>query len=158
MVNTSGSQHDSHTKPIRIGVVGVWRGESFIKGAGEEIGMKIVALCDIWEERLKEIGDKYNVATYTEFDEFLEHDMDAVVLANYFHEHAPFAIKALEKGMHVMTETSCNSTMSEGVALCRAVEKTGLIYMLAENYPYTAFNQEMRRIYQTGEIGEVTYI
>jgi predicted dehydrogenase len=29
--------------------------------------------------------------------------------------------------------------------------------MLAENYPYTVFNQQMRRLYQDGEIGEVTY-
>ena len=43
------------------------------------------------------------------------------------------------------------------MALCRAVEKSGKIYMLAENYPYTAFNQEMRRLYRAGEIGEVTY-
>ena len=31
----------------------------------------------------------------------LEHDMDAVVLANFATEHAPFAVKALEKGFHV---------------------------------------------------------
>jgi predicted dehydrogenase len=29
--------------------------------------------------------------------------------------------------------------------------------MFAENYPYTVFNQEMRRVYRTGEIGAVTY-
>jgi predicted dehydrogenase len=76
--------------------------------------------------------------------------MDAVVLANYFHEHAPFAIKALAAGKHVMSETSCNATLAEGVALCRAVEKSGKIYMLAENYPYTQFHMEMRRLYQHG--------
>jgi len=83
--------------------------------------------------------------------------MDAVILANYFHEHAPFAIKALQAGKHVMSETACNATLAEGVALCRAVERSGKIYMLAENYPYTKFNLEMRRIYRTGEIGEVMY-
>ena len=29
--------------------------------------------------------------------------------------------------------------------------------MLAENYPFTRFNMEMRRLYRTGEIGRVTY-
>jgi predicted dehydrogenase len=83
--------------------------------------------------------------------------MDAVVLANYFHEHAPFAIKALAAGKHVMSECTCNATLAEGVALCRAVEKSGKIYMLAENYPYTQFHMEMRRLYRSGEIGRVTY-
>ena len=145
------------TKPIRVGVIGVGRGESFASGATELVGMKLVALCDIWEEKLHEAGKKYGVATYTDYDKFLEHDMDAVVLANYFHEHTPFAIKALAAGKHVMSECACNATLAEGVALCRAVEKSGKTYMLAENYPYTRFNMEMRRLYRTGEIGRVTY-
>lgn len=142
---------------IRIGVIGVGRGQSFARGASAMVGMELVALCDQWESKLEEVGKEYGVVTYTDYDEFLQHDMDAVVLANYFHEHAPFAIKALKAGKHVMSETAANTTLAEGVALCRAVEETGLTYMLAENYPYTAFNQEMRRLYQEGEIGEATY-
>lgn len=142
---------------IRVGVVGVGRGQSFVEGATEAAGMKLVALCDIWEARLHDLAGQHHVAAYTNYESFLEHDMDAVILANYFHEHAPFAVKALEAGKHVMSETASNTTLAEGVALCRAVEETGRIYMLAENYPYTAFSQEMQRLYRTGEIGEVTY-
>ena len=144
-------------KKIRVGVIGVGRGQSFARGASDVVGMELVALCDQWEARLDEVGKEFGVPTYTDYDEFLQHDMDAVMLANYFHEHAPFAIKALRAGKHVMSETAANTTLAEGVALCRAVEETGLTYMLAENYPYTAFNQEMRRLYREGEIGEVTY-
>lgn len=147
----------SSESTIRVGVVGLARGRSFARDAGKVAGMKLVALCDIWEERLRTVGAELDVATYTDYDEFLGHDMDAVVLANYFHEHAPFAIKALSTGRHVMSETACNGTLAEGVALCRAVEESGRIYMLAENYPYTKFNQELRRLYADGEIGEVTY-
>ena len=149
--------NSSNQSPIRVGVVGVGRGQSFAAGANELVGMELVALCDNWEERLHALGQKLGVTTYTDYESFLEHEMDAVILANYFHEHAPFAIKALSAGMHVMSECTCNATMAEGVALCRAVEQSGKVYMLAENYPYTVFNMEMRRLYRTGEIGEVTY-
>ncbi len=142
---------------IRVGVVGVGRGQSFVEGATEAAGMKLVALCDIWEARLRDLAGQHHVAAYTDYESFLEHDMDAVILINYFHEHAPFAVKALEAGKHVMSETASNTTLAEGVAPCRAVEETGRIYMLAENYPYTAFSQEMQRLYRTGEVGEVTY-
>ena len=144
-------------QPIRVGVVGVGRGKSFAQSASGAVGMELVALCDIWEERLHELAGELSVAAYTDYDAFLAHDMDAVVLANYFHEHAPFAIKALRADKHVMSETACNGTLAEGVALCRAVEASGRIYMLAENYPYTVFNQEMHRLYREGEIGEVAY-
>ncbi|MFN8486688.1 MAG: Gfo/Idh/MocA family oxidoreductase [Caldilineaceae bacterium] len=142
---------------IRVGVIGVGRGQSFARSATATVGMELVAICDQWEEKLKEVGQQYGVTTYTDYAQFLEHEMDAVILANYFHQHAPFAIKALKAGKHVMSETAANKTLAEGVALCRAVEETGKIYMFAENYPFTAFNQEMARLYRTGEIGRVTY-
>ncbi len=142
---------------IKVGVVGVGRGMSFARGTGPLVGLELVALCDTWEEKLEEAGRQFGVATYTDFDEFLGHDMDAVILANYFHEHAPFAIKALQADKHVMSETSACFTLAEGVALIRTVERTGKIYMFAENYPYMVFNQEMRRLYQAGEIGTVMY-
>ena len=142
---------------IRVGVIGVGRGERLAEGTGAWDELDLVALCDTWEDRLEKAGRRLGVAVYTDYDEFLGHDMDAVILANYFHEHAPFAIKALKAGKHVMSETTANSTLAEGVALCRVVEQTGLTYMLAENYPFTRFNLEMRRVYQSGEIGAVKY-
>lgn len=144
------------TNKIRVGVIGVGRGQSFARGA-DLVGMELVALCDKWEEKLLAVGKQFGVTTYTDYDQFLEHEMEAVILANYFTDHAPFAIKALRAGKHVMSETAANKTLAEGVALCRAVEETGKIYMFAENYPFTAFNQEMARLYRTGEIGRVLY-
>lgn len=141
---------------IKVGVLGARRGMAFAESAKHN-GMELVAVCDIWETRLREMTKKYDVSGYTDYDSFLEHEMDAVVIATPFHLHARFAIKALEAGKHVISETSSNVTLDEGVALCRKVEETGLCYMLAENYCYTIFNTEMRRIYKSGEIGRVTY-
>ena len=143
-------------KKIKVGVVGLRRGMSFASSA-ESIGIELVAICDTRSEKLKEEGERLNVTTYRDYDKFLEHEMDAVILANYFHQHSPFAVKALAAGMHVMSETSACKTLAEGVELARAVEKSGKIYMFAENYTYFAYNQEMRRLYESGEIGEVQY-
>ena len=78
---------------IRVGVVGVGRGRSSMSGAAPT-GMKLVAICDTWEERLLDVGAQQGVTTFTNFDETLAYDPDVVVLANYFHEHAPMSIKA----------------------------------------------------------------
>ena len=106
---------------------------------------------------LEAVSRELGVAGYTTFDAFLEHDLDAVVLANYYHQHAPFAVRALEAGKHVMSECSACGTLAEGIALVRAVERTGLIYMFAENYPYMVYNQEMRRLFRDGVVGKFLY-
>ena len=141
---------------IKVGVLGAFRGDSFA-GTAAHSGMKLVAICDNFEYRLDQISKKYNVKGYLDFNDFIKHDMDAVVVAAPFHLHAGFAMAALDSGKHVLSETSCNITLAEGVELYRKAEESQLCYMLAENYCYTKFNQEMKKLYDQGEIGEVMY-
>ncbi len=143
-------------KKIRVGVIGVGRGQSFMNVA-KHTGMELVAICDTWKERLRTVGKKFGIATYTDYDKFLEHDFDAVVLANYCHDHAPFAVKALDAGKHVLSECIAARTMGQCVELVEAVERSGRIYMLAENYPYSKANMELARLYRAGEVGDVRY-
>lgn len=147
-------------EPIRIGIFGLGRGASFINII-KSCGGEIVAVCEKDEKRtkkaLEKIGSPNGVTCYTDPDQFIEHDMDAVFLANFFHEHAKYAIRALERGVHVLSECISNGTMAEGVALVRAAEKSSAIYMLAENYPYMKFNKEMKRIYSNGSLGKALF-
>lgn len=144
-------------QPIRIGVLGLRRGLTYARGASEALGLKLVALCDVQTDRLQALGRELGVATYEDYDRMLEHDLDAVVLANYFHQHAPFAIKALRAGKHVMSETAACFTLAEGVALVEAVERSGCIYQFAENYPYMLQNLELSRRFRQGAVGEFVY-
>ena len=146
---------------IRIGIFGLGRGAYFIENFFAN-DSEVVAVCDKkqWkvDEAIKEtekFGGK--AVGYSNFDEFIEHPMDAVYLANCFNEHAPYAIKALEKGIHVLSECTANGTMAEGVALVRAARKSNAFYMLSENYPFMLFNQEMRRVYRGGTLGQLMY-
>lgn len=146
-------------KEIKIGVLGLKRGLCLAESARQN-NMKIVAICDHCPEVLEGALPKFSelgIRAYSDYDEFLEHDMDAVIIANFFNEHAPYAIKALNADKHVISECAANITLAEGVALCRAVESTQKVYMIAENYCYTKFILEMRKIYQSGEIGRVLY-
>ena len=145
-------------KSIKIGVFGTGRGAGVAKNFMQN-GAEIVAVCENRPDRLEAAYEKIgkDFAVYEDFDKFLEHDMDAVILANFFHEHAPYAIKCLEKGIHVYSECISNGTMAEGVALVRAAEKSKAIYMQAENYPNMLFNREMKRVFEGGTLGKLLY-
>ena len=131
---------------IKIGVFGVGRGMDIVKNFLLQ-DCELVAICDSHDERREAVAktlDK-SVAVYSDFDKFIEHDMDAVIVANYFHEHAPYTIKCFEKGIHVFCECISNVTMAEGVELIRAAEKSDAVFFLAENYPQMTFNREITR-------------
>ena len=145
---------------IKIGVMGTGRGESMINYCKIAKNTELVAICDNWVEALERQKEKckdLNIAFYDNFDDFIKHDMDAVVLANFATEHAPFAIKAMKAGKHVFSEVLPCQTMKEAVELIEAVESTGMVYAYGENYCYMPAPFEMKKLYKQGKIGEVEY-
>lgn len=146
-------------RTVKFGIFGLGRGGTFYKSVLENNG-EMVAVCDKNPAKLEEakgfLGN--DVALYDDFDSFIAHPgLEAVFICNAFEQHAPFAIKALERNIHVLSECTSNGTMAEGVALVRAAEKSKAIYALAENYPYMKFNQEMKRIFEGGTLGNFLY-
>lgn len=147
-------------KKVRIGVLGAGRGGSMIKYCAQAENAEIVAICDQYEpllERQRRLYPEAKIAYYTRFEDFLKHDMDAVVLANYANEHAPYAIRCLKKGLHVFSEVLPVQTLQEAVQLIEAVEESGRVYAYGENYCYMPAPYEMRRLYRQGKIGEFEY-
>ena len=147
-------------RKLRFGVFGLGRGFSLIRCILKS-GADVVAVCDrrlsALEQVKRDIAECADVAEYTDFDRFIQHDMDAVLLCNYFCDHTEYAIAAMRAGKHVLSETISNVTMAQGVALCRAKEETGKTFGLLENYPYFKENLEMMRVYKGGTLGELVY-
>lgn len=141
---------------IRVGVVGLLRG-AVLARAARRARLRVTAVCDLDPARREAAAHELGAAAYAEVDALLEHPLDAVILANHFDEHAPPAIRALELGRSVLSETAACRTIAEGVALTEAAERSGGIYMFAENYPYTPFSLAMRERYRAGDIGELRY-
>lgn len=145
-------------KKLRVGIFGAGRGSrlgrDFIANDCE-----IVAICDNIQSRREDAVKllKCEPVQYDNFDDFIEHDMDMVVLANLFNEHTPYAIRCFEKGLHVYCECISNATMAEGVELIKAFEKSNSIFMLAENYPHSINNREMKRVCDGGTLGKILY-
>ena len=124
---------------VKIGMFGAWRGNNYIDliSAEDPSVIRIVAICDKQSGKLDSVKGLQDAKLFTDFDEFIEYGksvgMNAVFLANYFHEHAIYAIKAMEAGMDVVSECTSAATMKQCVDLVRCVERTGRKYMIAEN-------------------------
>jgi predicted dehydrogenase len=141
---------------VRVGVLGLRRGAALARLAGDA-GMRLVAVCERDDRRRDRAAAALGVAAYRDLEQFLHHPMDAVILVNDFDRHAPVAIRALDQGLSVLSETAACRTLAEGVALIEAAERSAGVYMFAENYPSMPFTREMRRRYAAGDIGEVRY-
>ncbi|MBE6598905.1 MAG: hypothetical protein E7638_05635, partial [Ruminococcaceae bacterium] len=141
---------------VKIGVFGGHRGRDFIREIVGNNEAELVAVCDRAPHMIDraraaaEAGGADKVTYYNNFEDFFNHDMDAVVLANPAHEHVPYAIRLLDSGRHILSECLLSATMKQAVELIEAVERSGKIYSYAENYCYTPARWEMRERYKRG--------
>ncbi len=146
-------------KKIKIGIFGARRGLSYKYVASLLPNVEVFGVCDYNEERLKNLKEE-KIPTFSDFDKFIEYDFDILVVANYCTEHVPYAIKGLKSGKHILSEVIACKTLSEGVKLCREVEKAeknNIFYMFGENCCYLSYILEMEKIYKSGKIGELRY-
>jgi len=148
-----------NNQPIRLGILGTRRGIAFAEAAEVLPYVEVAAFCGRDTRRMEIIGEMYpNAGRFVSYEEMLnDSKIDAIVVANYADEHAPAACQAMKAGKHVLSEVPAFSTIAEGVQLARTVESTGKVYLFGENFCYLAFVQEMRRLYESGELGELRY-
>ncbi|NPV78653.1 MAG: Gfo/Idh/MocA family oxidoreductase [Firmicutes bacterium] len=145
---------------VKLGVIGGRRGAAFntaLKYFSEKVVLS--SICDISEEVVARWKADFPwVKGYTSFETLLyEDDCNAVFIATPRRLHANQAIKAMRAGKHVLSEVPAALTLDECWELVETVERTGLTYMLAENYCYTRPNMMVLNMAQKGIFGEITY-
>jgi predicted dehydrogenase len=75
---------------IRAVILGLRRGLNLALQA-QAAGFEVVAVCDQDKTLLDKASSRLQAGTFEDFEAFVEQDLDAVMLANHFDEHAPFA-------------------------------------------------------------------
>ena len=149
---------------VKIGVFGGGRGISMVEFCTTYKEAELTAICDMDDGVLEECrrflekhGGVGNVKLVKTFEELLECPVDAVVLANYAFEHAPYAIRCLDAGKHVLSDISPVQCLAEAVQLVEAVERSGKVYAFGENCCYFPGVMEMRRRFRSGKYGKFLY-
>jgi len=145
---------------VRVGVLGAGGGQTLAALCHNHPNAETVAMCDTRRERLAAAARSLDIAglkSYADLNEFLRHPMDAVVVCSDAPMHAEHVVICLEAGFHVQSEVPMDYTYEGCLAIINAVERTGLKYMLAENYQYVPCWPRLRKWVKRGKLGQVVY-
>ncbi len=157
MLREPQEQGEERMNPIRFGVIGMGRGQSFMRVCDAVGGAKVTALYDIDVERAEQQASAIGASAFASLEAFLDGPIDAVVIASPVPYHARQAIEALNAGKHVLSEVTACHTMDDARALVAAARTSSCVYMLSENYCYLDEVELAKRIYADGRFGEVYY-
>lgn len=145
---------------LNVGIVGAaGRGASFRAAFDANPLARIHAVCDTRQDMLDQAAEKLGASEkYTDYGEMLDRSrVDAVVIGTPMHFHAPQAIQALSRNIHVLSEVTAAVSISECQALVAAQKRSQAVYMMAENYTYTRPNVLVKELARRGLFGDIYY-
>jgi predicted dehydrogenase len=144
---------------LRVAVVGLRFGASFVPIYRNHPDVAEVAICDMDPEKLKHHGDKHGVARrFSRLEEVLAaKDIDAVHIVTPMMFHADHAPAVLDAGKHC----ACAVPMAVDIAglerVLAAQQKSGMNYMMMETAVYTKEFLLAKDMAEKGEFGRFTF-
>ena len=146
-------------KKLRIGVIGAggMATNIHVPSLAQIEECEIVAICDLFEEKAKELAEKFGVKkTYALHHEMLKKEQldAAVVLVNpdrtYWVAH-----DCLEAGLHVLMEKPAGICAYQTHSLERIAKKNGKIAAVAMNRRHIPLIQEVLKRFEGEKITEI---
>ena len=145
-------------KKLKMGVAGCgWVSASHIEAYKKNENTELIAICDIDEPWLKCAKEIYGVPhVYADYREMLENkELDGISICLPTYLHAPVAIAALEKGIHVLCEKPMTTDPENARAMCAAERKGGAKLMVSQNQRFDRSVQILKILRDTGAFGDI---
>ena len=124
-------------------------------------GVKLVAVCDLYEGRLDRAKELWGEEIYTtrDYRELLgRKDIDAVIVATPDHWHKKITIDVLAAGKAVYCEKPMVQKFEEGHEIIKAQQKSGLVCQVGSQGMSSLGNEKARQLYNDGAIGEIVML
>lgn len=145
-------------KKLKVAIVGCGRisvcyEDAFLRLA--EYASPVYAV-DTRIERAKAFAEKFSCSYTDDFDSILEKDIDVVHLCLPHALHTPMALKALQAGMHVLTEKPIAISLQDADRMIKTARQTGKKLGVIFQTRYTRSVEILKKMYEQGQFGNVT--
>ena len=145
---------------LKIGIIGCGGiSRQHIEAYNKNPDVEVYALCDINEDRVKSMGEKYGIdRLYTSAEEMLKlPEIDAVSVCTWNSAHAPCTIAALNAGKHVLCEKPMAMNAAEAQTMIDAAEKNGKLLMIGFARRYGSDTIILENFLKQDYFGEIYY-
>ena len=115
---------------------------------------KIVAVADIVLERATTIAKRFGADAVDHGDKIFErNDIDVVDICLPTYLHCEYALKAAQKGLHILCEKPIALNVEEGLQMIEAAKKANVKFMVAHVLRYFPEYISAKKVIESGSIG-----
>ncbi len=123
-------------------------------------GVKLVAVCDLYDGRLAEAKKRWgnDIATMKDYREILRRsDIDAVIIATPDFWHKDISVAAMNAGKHVYCEKPVVHDISEAPAVIEAQNRNKVVFQVGSQGMSSLGNEKAKELLKQGAIGTLNY-
>jgi predicted dehydrogenase len=147
------------TGPLRVGVVGLgWAGQQHLAAYHAHPDTQTVALAGLEDAARRKLATTYAIEhSVARWEDLLEVELDAVSVAVPTFLHAPIAIAALQRGIHVLSEKPIARNGPEAEAMVAAARAADRVLDVAFNHRQRGDIQKLKTVIDAGQLGRPYY-
>ena len=157
-----GLAEPANTDELRVGMIGPGsRGQELLRQLLHVPGVRIAAVCDIYEPRYAQVNRLVGaeVPNTNDYRELLERkDLDVIYVATPVSLHAEHVLAALKTGRPVYGEKAMGFTPDECREIYAAASKPEALFQIGHQYRYAPWVQAAVDAVKKGKIGEPTHV
>jgi len=144
-------------KKLRVGIIGC--GNIFLMHAApvaERENLELVAVCDIKEDRAKEKAQQFDCAYYLDYLEMLEKEnLDVLHICLPHHLHAPVAIHAATRKIHVLTEKPMSISYEDAEKMVDTAKENDVALGVIFQNRYNPSSRLIKELLDNGTLGKI---
>ena len=148
-------------KPVRTAILGTgFMGRVHLEAVRRVESVEAAAIAGRNVEAARQLGAGFSIsAIATDYREILrDPEIDAVHICTPNAQHFPMAKEAIEAGKHVLCEKPLATSVEEGEELVSLAAKKGVRNCVCHNLRYYPLVQQMRRMREAGDLGEILVV
>ncbi|TRZ38971.1 gfo/Idh/MocA family oxidoreductase [Niallia circulans] len=117
---------------------------------------KLVAVCDVKKDRADAKAAIYNCASYTDYEEmFNSEQLDVIHICLPHHLHAPVAIAAAKRKIHVLTEKPMSIAFDDAREMVETAKENDTTLGVIFQNRYNPGSQLIKNMLVNGELGAI---
>ena len=123
-------------------------------------GVKLVAVCDLYDGRLAQAKKRWgnDIATTKDYREILRRsDIDAVIIGTPDFWHKDISVAAMNAGKHVYCEKPMVHDISEAPAVIEAQNRNKVVFQVGSQGMSSLGNEKAKELLKEGAIGTLNY-
>ncbi|MGB9805749.1 MAG: Gfo/Idh/MocA family protein [Thermoproteota archaeon] len=145
---------------LKVGVIGLGiQGETQVKAFKSIPNVKVLAVCDSNEERLKLVKEKYNIQkAYTNYLDLVnDKEVNVVSVCTPDFMHYEFVMAALRAGKHTIVEKPMATSSKEAEDMVNESKKRGVYLMVNFSNRWSPAFRIAKDSIEKGDIGEILH-